>query len=260
MIALLLIAMQAQVQEVPPPPAEPVHAPSPERVEQAPDAAVAQPTPPVPPTSTPQVQGRAAENAVTQAEDAFGFSVGRETLGLYSSSNVRGFSPFAAGNVRIEELYFDPFLTLIVRLRQSTAIRVRLSAQGYPFSSPTGIVDYSFRKPGGTASLSMLASGDSYNNFGIEADGVLPTDGERLSLGIGVQASRNDFYNGTDSYSHNQGVSLRWRPTDAIEILPFWARSQVYDDEAGPIYIPAGPYLPPRIERQRYDGPRWALR
>src|SRR3546814_8839604 len=54
--------------------------------------------------------GRSAENAVRQAEDAFGFSVGRESLGLYSSSNVRGFSPLDAGNVRIEGLYFDPFL------------------------------------------------------------------------------------------------------------------------------------------------------
>src|SRR4051812_10700961 len=47
-------------------------------------------------------QDRSDENAITQAEDAFGFSVGRETLGIYNSGNARGFSPTAAGNVRID--------------------------------------------------------------------------------------------------------------------------------------------------------------
>jgi iron complex outermembrane receptor protein len=73
----------AQAQEVPPASVE--HLPSPEQTEPQPVA----------------ITGRAGENAVRQAEDAFGYSVGRETLGLYSSSNVRGFSPFKAGNVRI---------------------------------------------------------------------------------------------------------------------------------------------------------------
>jgi iron complex outermembrane recepter protein len=50
---------------------------------------------------------RAAENAVRQANDAFGTSIGREAIGLYDSDSVRGFSPTAAGNVRIDGLYFD---------------------------------------------------------------------------------------------------------------------------------------------------------
>jgi len=53
-------------------------------------------------------QDHTGDNAITQAEDAFGFSVGRETLGIYSAGNARGFSPTAAGNVRINGLYFDP--------------------------------------------------------------------------------------------------------------------------------------------------------
>jgi len=234
---------------------EPSPVPSVERVEDRPIAAPQAKTAATPPSAP---SGRAAENAVTQAEDAFGFSVGRESLGLYSASNVRGFSPFAAGNVRIEGLYFDPFITLIQRLRQSTSIRVGLSAQGYPFPSPTGIVDYSFRKPGDDISLSTLVNADTYGNVSIEADAAVPLVPGRLSLGLGVTGLRNDFYNSTNNWSHNEAVSLRWRPNDAVEIIPFWARSQVYDDEAGPIYIPAGPYLPPKVQRRRYDGPRWA--
>ena len=53
-------------------------------------------------------QQRSDDNAVTQAEDAFGFAVGRESLGIYNAGNARGFSPTAAGNVRIDGLYFDP--------------------------------------------------------------------------------------------------------------------------------------------------------
>ena len=41
---------------------------------------------------------RAEENAVKKADDAFGVTIGRETLGVYSSESVRGFSPAAAGN------------------------------------------------------------------------------------------------------------------------------------------------------------------
>ncbi len=47
---------------------------------------------------------RADENAVEAADDAFGTSVGNEKIGLYSASDVRGFSPVNAGNIRIEGL------------------------------------------------------------------------------------------------------------------------------------------------------------
>ena len=50
---------------------------------------------------------RAGDNAVTAAEDAFGATLGNETIGLYSSKQVRGFSPVDAGNVRMDGVYFD---------------------------------------------------------------------------------------------------------------------------------------------------------
>src|SRR5260221_2387155 len=53
-------------------------------------------------------QSRSSDNAVTQAEDAFGFSVGRETLGIYSAGYARGFSPTSAGNVCIYRPYIYP--------------------------------------------------------------------------------------------------------------------------------------------------------
>ena len=39
-------------------------------------------------------------NVVSTADDAFGITLGPESLGLYNAGNVRGFSPLTAGNVR----------------------------------------------------------------------------------------------------------------------------------------------------------------
>src|SRR5579884_1219768 len=106
-------------------------------------------------------QARSDENAVTQAEDAFGFSVGRESLGIYSSTNVRGFSPVAAGNLRIDGLYFDQQWGLSGTILGSASIKVGLSAQGYAFAAPSGIVDQALRIPGDKAGASVVANWDS---------------------------------------------------------------------------------------------------
>ncbi|MDB6084691.1 MAG: tonB dependent receptor family protein, partial [Gammaproteobacteria bacterium] len=57
--------------------------------------------------ASPTDAQRAKDNAVTAASDAFGTVVGNQTVGLYSPTNARGFSPTQAENVRIEGLYFD---------------------------------------------------------------------------------------------------------------------------------------------------------
>ena len=86
-------------------------------------------------------QNRTGDNAITQAEDAFGFSVGRESIGIYNATQARGFSPTLAGNVRIDGLYFAPAVGLQDLLINNVSIKVGLSAQGYPFAAPSGIVD-----------------------------------------------------------------------------------------------------------------------
>ena len=50
---------------------------------------------------------RTDDNAVTAAGDAFGNTVGLQTIGLYSPTNARGFNPAQAENLRIEGLYYD---------------------------------------------------------------------------------------------------------------------------------------------------------
>jgi iron complex outermembrane receptor protein len=200
---------------------------------------------------------RADENAMLEAEDAFGTSIGRETIGLYSGSSVRGFSPTRAGNVRIDGLVFDQVWGLTNRIRLSTAIRVGISAIGTPFPAPTGIVDYTLRRPAEKVQLSLLSGADSYENGYVEADLSLPLSAT-LSLGLGNATYMNSYYNGTQGFYVQNAAMLRWRPAPDVEIMPFLNRSEGFDDEGGPIFIPGGSFLPPRIERRQFLGPQWA--
>jgi iron complex outermembrane receptor protein len=49
----------------------------------------------------------------------------------------------------------------------------------------------------------------------------------------------------------------RWRPSENIEIVPFWSISDFSDVEAQPIAFMAGSFLPPKIERRRLFSPSW---
>lgn len=203
-------------------------------------------------------QDRTDENAVTKAEDAFGFSVGRETLGIYSANNARGFSPAAAGNLRIEGLYYNSVHGLQSTINDSTSIKVGLSAQGYPFAAPSGIVDQSLRRPSDRAGASVVVNGDSLGSYGIEVDGSLPID-RKLSLGYGFTAGRIGYPDGTrDDFYHGQALIVRWRPVPGVEILPFWSLYNDYNNEAGTFFVPAGSFLPPQPPEAQYDGPHWS--
>ena len=202
-------------------------------------------------------QNRTEDNAITQAEDAFGFSVGRESLGIYNAGQARGFSPTAAGNLRIDGLYFDQVFGLPSTLVDSTSIKVGLSAQGYPFAAPSGIVDYSFHRPDSKAGASVVANFDSYGTLGVEVSGSVPIN-SKLSLGYGLNGTHVEFPDGTDNNNHTESLSLRWKPAAGIEIVPFWSRNDDYKDEAGTFYVPAGPFLPKLPTPGENEGAKWA--
>src|SRR6478735_2356853 len=172
-------------------------------------------------SGTALAQSRSEENAVTQAEDAFGFSVGREALGIYNAGNARGFSPAAAGNLRIDGLYFDQAWGLSGTLVDSTSIKVGLSAQGYPFAAPSGIVDQSLRRPGAKAGASVVANWDSWGTYGLEVDGTLPI-ASTLSVGYGFNGTHLSFPDGTNNRNHTESLIVRWQPAAGVEIMPFW--------------------------------------
>jgi iron complex outermembrane recepter protein len=202
-------------------------------------------------------QDRSADNAVTQADDAFGYSVGRESIGIYSSGNTRGFSPAQAGNIRLEGLYFDDLYDPNASLIGSVSIKVGLAAQGYPFAAPSGIVDIALRRPATRAGASIVANTDSFGTIGVEVDGSQPLTG-KLQLGYGLTGGATQYPDGTSNFNHGQALTLRWRPTATIEIVPFWSLNNDYHDQAGVFYLPAGEFLPPAPPYHRFDGPGWS--
>lgn len=201
---------------------------------------------------------RADDNAVTAAEDAFGATLGDESIGLYSTSLVRGFSPVTAGNVRFEGLYFDRQAWLPNRLVEGSTIRVGLSAQGYPFPAPTGIVDYRLHKVGDEPVISIAAGFEPYESPLVEIDAKVPLVPQRFGIAAGISYGHEEYYDGADAHYWRAALIPRWRPTEHIEILPFWGITRGRDEEVAPTIVTAGPYAPPEIERREYFGQTWA--
>ena len=201
---------------------------------------------------------RSTENATTAAQDVFGTSVGNESIGIYNSGDVRGFSPVQAGNVRIDGLYFDMVGDQNDRIEASSAIRVGIAAQGYAFPAPSGIVDYALRVPGEARALSLFEDANSWWANTTQLDGTLPV-GETLSVGGGVGYYRNEFSSGATDYEGNFGLLARWHPLANLEILPFWSRKQTFQHKHSTRYAPNGDFLPTPMPGRHFFGPPWAL-
>lgn len=233
-------------------------------------AAAAQTVPPaVPPTAdaaadavagAPPVAAtgsRAAENAVRQAGDAFGTAIGREVSGLYNRDRVRGFSPVVAGNVRIDGLYFDPVVTPSSRLVRATTIRVGPSALGSPFPAPTGIVDLGLRRPGDKAAASVLLGYNTWHTPTAELDATLPVS-STFSIGVGAGMVLENGFNETRDHSYEGALIAAWKPSAAFALVPFINVRHTLIDDHGPIVVPGGDYLPPRLPRRQFFGPWWS--
>ena len=208
--------------------------------------------------ASPALAQRVDENAVADAEDAFGSNIGGEDLGIYGPSDVRGFSPTDAGNVRLEGLYLDRQAELTSRLVAGNRIRIGPSALGYAFPAPSGIADYRLRTPQDAAVLSLALKADHFGASSLEADALLPIDRTRLGLAAGIGVYRNVYAFGNNADVLSTALVGVWRPAPGTEIKPFWSRIRISDEEAQPIVRGDGQALPPRMTRRRFLGQRWA--
>lgn len=202
---------------------------------------------------------RAGDNAVAEAQDAFGTSVGNENIGLYSSGSARGFSPAEAGNLRIEGLYFDQQANLGNRLVRGSTVRVGLSAQSYPFPAPTGIADFQLRIPGEVNIVSTVATYGSERTFRFEVDSQINVMPEKFAAAVGASFYRDGYVSGTTANLWTGGTILRIRPTENIEIIPFWAREERTSSESNTHrMLPAPGTLPPKMKRYFYQSQDWS--
>lgn len=208
-------------------------------------------------TPTAALAQRATDSVVRNADDAFGTSVGNERFGLYSDDNVRGFSPAVAGNVRIEGLYFDRRTPLSTRLVRNSRVRVGLSAQGYLFPAPSGIVDYALRSPEGPASATVQFGIDSWGRRAVEIDADAPV-AERVSLAGGVAAILESSAPGVDRGVVSGAAVLRATPADQVRITMFTSAFRVSGEEAPPTVFTATAALPPLRPSRRFYGQSWS--
>src|ERR1700691_2452532 len=206
----------------------------------------------------------AADDPLATASDAFGLTLGLESIGLYGPALIRGFNPQTAGNVRIDGLYFDQQGALSNRVVEGSPIRIGVSEIGYAFPAPTGIVDYDLRQPRtGTPSATVVASAGPYQAKGLSVDGNLPliSSGLQLPIGASLQTSTQTAAGGVDpgytSTVANVGATPQWKPNDWLTLRGIFDWTQTTHAKTLPFVFTAGDYLPPDIPRGYY-GQNWA--
>lgn len=200
----------------------------------------------------------ADENAVAEAEDAFGFTVGNETVGLYSSASVRGFSPISANNVRIDSLYFDQQGPLVYNAFDSSSIEVGLNARGYVLPNPSGVVDFRLRRPGARDAVSLTAGVDPFTSPYISATISM---GGRDKPGLAGRLAyypRGNNAQGGQYSNFTAGVAGFTSLRANLDISVF-AEIEDYQGQSSPTYFSLGPYLPPPVPRGKFLGQPWAL-
>lgn len=201
---------------------------------------------------------RTDENVTAESDDAFGRSVGNESIGIYNSDDVRGFSPIDAGNARIEGLYFDQQTSPSDRLVEGSAIRVGIASQSYAFPSPTGIVDYDLRRVGDTRVVSPVLLYGPFDGGAIQVDAQIPLVPHKLGLGIGASLEHNAFAWGGGNDSNSFAIMPRWRPAPNVELRPFFSRTAFRSEEAQPRLLTPDSKPPPRVRREHFFGQPWA--
>ncbi len=199
------------------------------------------------------------DNAVASASDAFGISVGNESIGIYSSGDVRGFDPVDAGNTRIEGLYYAPIDSLPSRLLRGSTVRVGIAAQGYSFPAPTGIIDYQLNISGESDQLALSFERAQFGSLVANAELQLRLS-DQLGAYAGGEYRSQNRHEGGDFLRYNFAGGLVWRPYAGASITGFGGTTRTYDDETPPSIFPGGAYLPPQIERGPAIGQSWSDR
>jgi iron complex outermembrane receptor protein len=206
----------------------------------------------------------ASDDPLASANDAFGLTLGLESIGLYGPGGVRGFNPQSAGNVRIGGLYFDQQGALSNRVVEGSTIRIGVSEIGYAFPAPTGIVDYDLRHPGnGTPSATVVASAGPFQAHGLSVDGNLPlvSSALQLPMGASLQTSTQTAAGGANpgytSTVANVGATPQWKPNDWLTVRGIFDWTQTTQIKTLPFVFTAGDYLPPGTPRGYY-GQNWA--
>ncbi len=199
----------------------------------------------------------ADDNAAREADDAFGTTVGLESVGIYDESYIRGFSPQSAGNLRIEGLYFDQQGSTSDHLIDGLVVRVGPSSHQYPFPAPTGIIDYSLRGWGRPGSVTTSLVAGPFEGVYAHVDGILPFSIESLRIPIGVAYGISADVPGHNQKEFTIGAVPQWRPSENLTVKFLLDYARVTDSRSQP-RIYSDDVVPPPLVRPRFYGQRWS--
>jgi iron complex outermembrane recepter protein len=207
----------------------------------------------------------AADNPISSADDAFGLTLGLESVGIYNPGSVRGFSPISAGNVRIDGMYFDLQGAPSERVVDGSTIHVGVSEIGYPFPAPTGIADYNLRDVGGdTPIATIIANVGPYDAWGVSIDGSVPLIGKELVLPVGVSTAVSTqssvdggYYPGLTSRVTSLGATPQWTVNSKVTVRALIDWQETTDAKTVPEFFTEGNFLPPVITKG-YEAQNWA--
>jgi iron complex outermembrane receptor protein len=205
----------------------------------------------------PAAAQRTAENTVREAEDGFGKSVGSESIGIYASGEVRGFSATEAGNNRIEGVYWDRAAVLSSVITRGSTTRVGLSSFGYPLPAPTGIIDYDLRRTGTDTVVSVQVNSGDYLGTDLAVDAAIPL-GDRAGINLDFGLYDDEYVSGAGAWFVSYGGIARVRPVDGVELTGFYGGYTFGDEEQAPTIFTADGRVPQRIARRRFFGQDWA--
>jgi iron complex outermembrane receptor protein len=196
-------------------------------------------------------------NVVSNAQDAFGITLGPESLGLYNPGSVRGFNPILAGNARIDGLYFDQQGSMFDRLVTDTRIRVGLSAVHFPWPAPSGIVDYSLRSPHGTSGVTSVAYVGPFDSRDLDIDGHTSFPPGHLGITAGAAYHNDENSPGLRGRSDSLAIHPQWTPRSNVSVDAFWGRQNITNALEQPVLYLGGGQRPPPTPT-RFFGMPWA--
>lgn len=211
-----------------------------------PEPAFAQTPQPAPQTS----------DVVRAADDAFGRRIGVEEVGLYSESEVRGFSLQSAGNYRIEDHYYVRATSPTEVIVEGTAVRVGVNGLRTDFAAPSGLLQYDL--PSAAPGVAASVEGGWWEGSGPTLVARFQAADREARLGIagGVQLNPAQRYaDGSSADYFAVGIIPRWRPAPGITISGILSRTWfTFEPDT---FFASETRVPDRLRRGRYRGQDW---
>lgn len=199
-----------------------------------------------------------SDNAILTARDAFGERVGVEVAGIYTESQVRGFSLANTGAHRIEGAYFVRDFAPPDAVLAGVSVMSGVNGARLAYPSPSGVVDYRLKSSQpGDRKLSVTASVRELGQTAIESAFSFANEAGDFGVAGGAFWTTPVEYPNEVKYRvYNVGMVPQWKPNDKLRVRGFVAAEHSdYRGELG--YLSSVDALPPKLDYHNF-APPWA--